>query len=904
MYFAILSNKIIDKNLMLVLFLVAIFSPPAFCAILVEEKFNTHLRWNLYVDKKEVLITKTGSGFYIETFELPLYEKLKDELGNIQGDHLGQINFNVDGFPQKPAKIKVALKDETVELFSFYRLRDRKYVLDFWRDQSDQEQSTNRRELAHLKENKTITTHTHSKVIAVANNVSLTKEKMAPKIKSAKKSKSPTKKTIQKYRDFRYGAALIWDYPPLPPKIEKKINIQRKTPEYFYPIEDRNLKKGDDRAAHLQLNINLYRRGKYGLMAKSMKLYGQKYGVDKNHDFNEFLKALALIKENFTHKKRGPFKSAMAILSNIADRTKDYKLKKAIYLYHIQHLMEEKNMVDTLKMGKNLYVESKANSDQKTLNYVAQVIFHALSELTQIEKIKKFAAEKSVQKMLAPQTILAYQVFAHHKENEMKKIISLFQKRKHQMQKPIDPSILYNVAEAYFRNSQYKKAIKNYHGFLKNYGHLRESSFVRVRLALSYEILNSDIAKTIKLYEDAINYSAHPMARYEAKLRYVAIRNTRKIKPNDEDHKVLSFLEHSKDEKPEVNEDLKKLLWIVRLRTFINKQDYRKALSYIIALPIPKLRPTVRRMFEGDGAEIVYGMIVESFDHGDFARVVKLWEIYQEVYENKVAGRPYLNFVVAQSYIALGLEDSSNRIIANLERIKSAPPRKFPIWVPQIQYGSVSNLVTEINVLKMLRKKDWAGIIKNIDRFNITSERKLFYETIALYHSKYFKQVVKSGEEFLRVTPDTLPLNQSETQQFFEAYLESLYNTSKLEKFKKAAKAVLKDIGNSSTSHKGLNGLSEKMSYLLIELLAASPNIKDQLQVETHVAKFLQNYQKSIYLDRIQFLLASNFINHKKKAKGIKILNELVASETASEYIKEMSRSEIASYRLDEKIVN
>ena len=902
-YRAILRTKSLYKSLTPVLLFVAFFSSSilALPSILLEEKFNTHLRWNLHVDKKQVLITKTGSGFYIETFQLPLFKRIRTALNSINmgNGYFSRVVFNTDGFPRRPARIKVILKDSQVELFSFYRSQDRKYILDFWNSGDDEIQNRNPAGLGSGLKQKVAKSR-----VVVTEKRPLGSERVLAKKSSAPRSRAQAKRIIQEYRDFRYGAALIWDYPSLPPQIEEKINVERKTPDYFYPIKDRDLESDDDREAHLQLSINLYRRGKHGLMAKSINLYGKKYGVDKNYELNEFLKALALIKENLNHPQSSPFKAGLAILSNITDRTKDYRLKKAIYLYQIQYLMKKKNMIDTLKMGKRLYGESKINSDQETVKYAAETIFYTLSELGQVEKIKKFSSEKDIQKVVPPQTLLAYNIFSHHKENKMEKVINLFQQKKSQMQRPMAASILYNVAEAYFRRSLYKKAIKVYYDFLKNYGHMRESSFVRVRLALSHDLLSGNLEKAIKLYEQAINLSSHSRARYEAKLRYVAMRNTRKIRPNNNDRKVLSFLEYSPDEKSVINKDLKTLLWLVRLRVFINSGDYRKALSYITALPIKTLKPVVKRMFEGDGAEIVYGMIVNSFERGDTSRVIKLWEIYQDVYEDKVAGRPYLNFVVAQSYITLGLRDSSERIISNLKRIKKSPVRKFPLWVNRIEYGTVENLLAEINVLKIFREKNWQAIIKGVDRLDIAKERKLFYQTVALYHLKNFNQVIKVGEDFLRNTPDILPLGKTETYQFFEAYLESLYNNANLEKFKKAAGAVLDDLDRSRVSHAGLNSLAEKMRYLLIELLASSDKKKNRLQVEGHATKFFKDYQKSMYLGRIRFLLASNLINHQKKFEGLRILNELVASEHTSEYIKEMSKSEIANFKLSEKIIN
>src|SRR5690606_13887433 len=95
--------------------------------------------------------------------------------------------------------------------------------------------------------------------------------------------------------------------------------------------------------------------------------------------------------------------------------------------------------------------------------------------------------------------------------------------------------------------------------------------------------------------------------RYETKLRYVTMRLARKYKPTESDKEIEVFLEQSPDETKALDHNLKKLLWLVRLRLFISTKDYDKALSYLTSIPVDSLKRAERRVFEGDGAEIVYG---------------------------------------------------------------------------------------------------------------------------------------------------------------------------------------------------------------------------------------------------------------------------------------------------------
>ena len=903
------------RTLALVGFSTALFSFPGWAAILTEEKFNTHLRWNLFVGKEEVLVSKTGLGFYIETRNLPLFEKIKKGLRSIKigKDYLGKMTFNQSRFPRRAAQARVDLKDESVELFSFYRKKEKKYVLDFWKSKSPESPKNskgnrvkavtpsgdgiNARKLSPLQ-----ATQRKPKTKGAKKNIQV----VIKNIKKMDRSSSLVDPAGEKYRDFRYGAAMIWDYPPLAPKLEAKIDISRKTPAYLYPIKDRSLEGGaKGKEPHMQLSINLYRKQKFGLMSKSIGLYERKYSVDKNYDLNQLLKALALIRENINYRDQAPFKSALVILDNIALRSEDYELKRAIFFYRIQYLMEREDILESLKLGKKLYVESREQRDEETARYAAQVILHTLSGLKQGVKVEQFCAEKSVQKLMAPQVLLAYRLLAHHRENKTARVIDLFEQHQGQLQAPIAASILYNAGESYFREGEYLKAIAVYQTFLQHYSHRSESSWVLVRRALAHELLAGDFELVVKLYEKAINLATNFAASYEAKIRYVAMRNTRKLKPDASDKKVLSFLELSPESKAVIDHDLKRLLWLVRLRIFLAGGEYRKALSYITSLPLERFTPVLRRMFEGDGAEIIYGMISDAFGQGNPSRVVKLWEIYRDIYESKVARDPYLNFMAAQSYISLGLEDSVQRTVDNLQRVEQSSLRTFPLWVSRVEYGGVKNLLAEVNILRILRQKDWHQVVKDIDGFNISENKKLFYETIALYHLKYFTQAIQTGEEFLRKTSVILPLNKPEIGQFFGAYLDSLYNISAQDKFKQATIAVLKDLEKLHVPLRGeLKNLSEKFSYLLIESFAASANNGDHLLLEGNVKKFLTLHAESIYADRVKFLLASNFITLEKKPAGMKILNELVAGENTPDYIRAMSRSEIAKLKLDEKIIN
>ena len=82
-----------------------------------------------------------------------------------------------------------------------------------------------------------------------------------------------------------------------------------------------------------------------------------------------------------------------------------------------------------------------------------------------------------------------------------------------------------------------------------------------------------------QLYLDAMNRSSDPMVRYEASVRYVGIkflRNKKIENPKD----MSSFLVLPKDVVQEkISKNLKKILWMTRLRSLIVLGEYEDALK-------------------------------------------------------------------------------------------------------------------------------------------------------------------------------------------------------------------------------------------------------------------------------------------------------------------------------------
>ena len=246
---------------------------------------------------------------------------------------------------------------------------------------------------------------------------------------SAKEKKQKQIRTRDEYRDFRYGAAFYWDYKPLEIPFQSIVDLRSKTPEFFYAIEDRDYKKSD-KEAHLQLSINMYRKRKWGLMYNSIKLYREKYGENDNVEINEYLKANAILRDNFKKQEKGPAKTALSILNNIEKKSSNYPLRKGIIKYSLQYNIDNKDYIAALKSAKNLYFIAQEKSDVGASRLAAKAILFSLSKLNQIDGIQKILEEKDMNKYLTKNTILMYEMYSYLTVGKNSKVIDIYERGK------------------------------------------------------------------------------------------------------------------------------------------------------------------------------------------------------------------------------------------------------------------------------------------------------------------------------------------------------------------------------------------------------------------------------------------------------------------------------------------
>jgi hypothetical protein len=313
------------------------------------------------------------------------------------------------------------------------------------------------------------------------------------------------------------------------------------------------------------------------------------------------------------------------------------------------------------------------------------------------------------------------------------------------------------------------------------------------------------------------------------------------------------------------------------------------------------LRPGDRKVFEGDGAEIIYGIIQESYLKEDYAKVVKFWEVYKDKYETKVAKNLYLNFVIADAFLKLGLYKSFDRALVGFKNVEKEEIRTYPIWIERIKNLNLSQLMEELTLNRLVANGNWDEA-----QVKLTSYPVPFRETInfSFYQGMvnfYQKDYTKAVEEFEKTLIKQNPQNQltpRQTADLIMSYVESLYQLRDQDRFKTVVKALVQDISSSKSAQ--LLNITERINYLLIESFAGE-NQAQWSEIEMMTKAFREKFQKSPYTARISYLYGLSLIKNSKVPEGREVFRFLTEDKQVPSHIKEMCRSELATLELKEK---
>jgi hypothetical protein len=862
-------------------------------ALISQKQLKTHYRIELNVNKSQLKHSKEGDKLVLQTLDLDLYNQVVGELAKLKApkDYINKIDYSIDGYPAKPARIEITLGTKDIELFNFYEASTKKLIFDFWKDnkgatlQERISQVDAKKKAPKLKKvaKKVVAKVSKLPKAAPINNIIKIKQKKAPK------------KVVSPYRDFRYGAALVWNYDALIPALDKDVNLKVKSPDFLYKVQDREF-TNDPKEEHMQLSVNFYRKKDWGLLKRSVDLYKKKYGSDSNKALNEFMLVVALMQDNIAEKNAGINSAAMNMLMNVIAATDDYDLKTSSLRFIIQDAIDSKDYLKALKYGKKLYLTAASQFDNDLTIKSSEVILHSLARLKQYAKIDEFLKEKAVIRVLPKQMGYSYKYFVLLSKDKEEDVVKSFEKKSKKWAGLLEPAIIFNVAESYFREGQYKKAVKLFDQFVVNYSHITKGlSASRVRIGLIYDLLEENPEKVIDLYTVAVDRTTSPKHRFEAKLRLAAMKLTRKKVLTKKDKRYEVLLEKTAQEKVAVDANLNKLLWMVRLRTMINQQKFEEALTYLESVPYETLTESEKRAFNLDGAEIVKGLVSGLYDQKKYARATRIWELYKMKYTPKVAKSLYTNFLIADAFSQLGLTKSFNRAKKQLTKIKRHEIRNFPLWTKDRKKYSQKEFITELSLMNAVRSEDWGEVKKVLKAAGNSFPNRDFYYGLVATNEKRNKDAVKSFETVLIDNQAKSALTPEQMQQLISNYVEILFKQDEA-KFLKTAKAIIKDL--ESMKLNTWNKVVERIEYLYMEGLS-SGNKRRNAEIIKMSASFLQKFKKSSWEDRVQLIRAKALVKTKKVTEASKILKSLISKDEASAYIKELARSELTMIELN-----
>ncbi|MDA8792820.1 tetratricopeptide repeat protein, partial [Bacteriovoracaceae bacterium] len=590
--------------------------------------------------------------------------------------------------------------------------------------------------------------------------------------------------------------------------------------------------------------------------------------------------------------------------------SEDYDLKKSILRYRIQDLKNEKKYVKLLDYAKRYVVLAQENFDDEGLKKGIQLILYSLAKLSLDKELEESIVNESFRKMIPAQLVDSYLSYLYLKQGKYKKLIKSFEKNESGYGNNIQASLLYNVGEAYFREAKLKKAIKYFDQFIQNHSLLTESSNARLRVALSYDMLDRDDEKVSKLYEEAINRSSNPKIRYEARLRFVGYNLTRKLKINAKQKEYLVFLDQSKDEKMVAGKNLQDLLWLIRGRTYLALENYSDGFKYIDTIPLENLSQSKQRTFFGDGAEMLLGLIKNYYDNEDYQKAVKSWEMNHEKYSDKVAQNPHAMFLVSSSYLKLGLDNLFKKYFNQLKSSKNNKIRTFPRWVKFKKEDHLNSLISELEIMNYMNQSRFSLASKLLIKLkanDVSNFSKYYYLAKISYNLEKYTKAIEHFERLLNNEVERGKLTPLQFTSTVQEYAESLYKDKKYTKIINVLTALKKDLnalmdGSTQSELVKKTKIVERFDYLIIESSFVVA-IKDFSNVVKMINKFKDDYKESLFTHRLNYLMAKSYINMFEKEKGIELLNNLVNGSDVPDYLKKGAKTELNLMKLKDEAI-
>ncbi len=729
-------------------------------------------------------------------------------------------------------KIRFNLNDKSWEFFGFSKPGvTNRYILDFWKKKTKASKK--------LKVSRSL----------LSDSLKIKKSGQKKRLVKSNKRTNVVKKINNKVKhnpdlDFRYGSLFFWNLEPLSPEIKMSFNYRRKTPDQIIKLNEREVEKSDEEA-HLQLTLNLFKSMKWGLMYKSIDLFNQKYPQTKNNDFNEFLKLNSLIKERYINGKTFPTKEIVKRLDLFTQTSQNAKFNMAIYEYLLSYHIDKKNIEDILKTATSLYVLSKKNYFPEKMTKSLELVIHALSIKGDVDKISKLLKDNEVHKFLSKHKIREFDTYTKLRRNKSEELVSEYERSKKGIVGNLPRTLLYNLGEAYFRQGNYKKSIKLYDKFLKNHSKDISASKARLRIALCYELLGKDLNLVSKLYRNAIDRGSDVLDRFEASIRYVGVALLRK-KDRISYSEAESFLNIPKGiSSTAINGDVKKILWLTRLRSLIVAGKLGLAKDYFYELPLDKISFEDRKVFFGDFSEILLGLMHESFNKKNHSEVIKLFSELEKTENTYVPIRSAHYFIEAASYLSLGVEKSSESSLIKAKKISDT--NVYPNWISKSINNQIKHTIKVVRFNLELANKKYSDAI-NIANGISDNQLRASLLLKVLEKKKDYKNYIQKIEDFYLGDLDK-GISKERNSDLISHYIFSLIMDGD---YIKAKKVLLSSALGTSESW-----ITEKNEFSLLNLIEffSSPRHSDK-EFQKLVLLYGNNFSKGKWRGKVNYIVA------------------------------------------------
>jgi tetratricopeptide (TPR) repeat protein len=215
-----------------------------------------------------------------------------------------------------------------------------------------------------------------------------------------------------------------------------------------------------------------------------------------------------------------------------------------------------------------------------------------------------------------------------------------------------------------------------------------------------------------------------------------------------------------------------------------------------------------------------------------------------------------------------------------------------------------ANLISELVIVKDIKLQNWDLVRKNLDNFAKTLpnyNRINYYQGLVAFNEKEYAKAITSFENFFSRESARVIYDPSDVADLLRAYTDSIYELKQTDKFLKVSEAILSDTSSFGTDSAYILNVRERIAYLSIEISASKGTRENFMQFGKKITDFKVRHPKSSYIGRVNYIWGQALVLNQKTKEGKEVFTNLLNDKDASDYIKELAKSELSLLNLKEK---